>query len=124
MRPGGLHSLVLHAGRGPRALRAAVTGRRFLDDDLLPPVEHVRARPVYLVVPSSPLGPGWRERFIHPPARWLRPGAGESAGGALAPGAGLPCPRRPRDRCGRRPTRNGNLPSRGCRPVPTPDARP
>ena len=44
LHPGGVHPVVLHAGRGPGAVRAAVAGRRLLDDRLLPAVEHASCR--------------------------------------------------------------------------------
>ena len=48
LHPGRVPAVVLHGRRGPRAVRAAVAGRRLLDDGLLHPVQHVRAGAVGL----------------------------------------------------------------------------
>ena len=70
VRPGRLPSGRVHGGGGPRAVRAAVVGRRFLDGRQLPAVEHVRARAVRLAAEASR------------PPRPLRsrPGASRSSG--------------------------------------------
>ena len=53
VHPGGVHPVVLHAGGGPGAVRAAVAGRRLRDGRLLPPVQHVRAGAVGLAAAAS-----------------------------------------------------------------------
>ena len=46
VHPGGVHPVVLHAGGGPGAVRAAVAGGRLRDDRPLPALQHVRPGPV------------------------------------------------------------------------------
>ena len=54
LRPGGVPAVVLHAGGGPGTVRAAVAGGRLLHDDVLFPVEHVRAGAVGLAAAALP----------------------------------------------------------------------
>src|SRR5207302_6671095 len=54
VRPGGIYPVVLYAGSGPSALRAAVIGRRVLHDRLVYSLQHVRASDVYLASAALP----------------------------------------------------------------------
>src|SRR5262249_26737563 len=85
---GGVHPLVLHAGGGAGAVRAAVAGRRLRDGHQLPAVQHLRRRPVRVAAAAPP---PWRTA-----PRRRRSSAGCATGtpapcGGPSPSAGWCC---------------------------------
>ena len=94
LHPGRVHSVVLHAGSGPGALRPAVAGRRLRHGDFVSPLQHVRAGPLDLAAaPPSPSPASGRTRPTNPVrarARRLWPGLGGRRPLALGDRAGLP----------------------------------
>ena len=64
LHPGGVPAVVLHAGGGAGAVRAAVAGGRVRDGLLVPALEHVRAGALDLA--ASPPSPARRSRSANP----------------------------------------------------------
>src|SRR5439155_10795365 len=97
VRPRRLYPLLLHAGGGQGALRAAVVGRRLLHGDVLFAVQYLRARNVYLAAAALPRRrPPVVPLVLHGPAAGrLRLALGGHPAGPLATAGRLPGRPRP-----------------------------
>ena len=127
LHPRGLPPVVLHAGGGAGAVRAAVAGRRLRDGGVLPALQHVRARcspPGSSATPSRPATGGRRSAFDR-----ARDAYGRALAGVVRLAMGWSCrptwPSRRWSIVGVGPRLGpGDLPQGRRRPVPAPDQGP